>query len=467
MTQRSGWDAAPFWIALMVSPDELDAMITSGGSSSSSCPYSFSLKSIRSGPFSWTRSAPASACAMLAVNVRFDCDAPGERPNRFSAGQAVSTNFLSAASAFGAMSVATTCSPLARNSELQLAPITPVPMIAMRRMGLVAVMSSSPMRLSDFGVGNAGEVALCVEEISFTGSIESGGVNRAGEIGHKHAVVWNVERDTDPLHEMGHDDLRLGRFVVDRGPVHCVAARRVAAVGPVENPVLVIELEINRLRHTVEEDLDVGPGRRGLAGGNFDTGTEDATEPGVVWAFLRPVDMSEFRVDRQPNAPSCLISAIGFAEPRLNERLQLRAVEIAAHDAHPLAVAPIELAAFLIEDDLLRSVGLSLCDDCLAVLAVDAGALDRPVIQVWDAHVGPVDMARLGIDDDAVGQMAIRHDGLAVGTVRIHGVNAAGVQLKNKETRDDGADASASIVLLDGFRHVAPVWRSDANLVSA
>jgi hypothetical protein len=51
--------------------------------------------------------------------------------------------------------------------------------------------------------------------------------------------------------------------------------------------------------------------------------------------------------------------------------------------------------------------------------------------------------------------MAIRHDGLAVGTICIHGVNAAGVQLKDKETRDDGAGAST--VLLDGFGHVAPL----------
>src|SRR5438552_13592069 len=201
---------------------------------------------------------------MSVVNVRFDCDAPGDRPNRLSAGQAASTNFLSAPSAFGAMSVATTCSPLARNSELQLAPITPVPMMAMRRMGLVAVMSFSPMRLSDFGIGNAGEVALCVEEISFTGSIEPCGVNRAGEIGHEHAVVWNVERDTDPLHEMGHHDLRLGGLVVDRGAVHGVAARRVAAVGPVQIPVLEVEFEINWLRQSVVEDFDVRPGRRSL-----------------------------------------------------------------------------------------------------------------------------------------------------------------------------------------------------------
>ena len=31
------------------------------------------------------------------MNFKFDCDAPGDRPNRLSAGQAVSTNFLSEA----------------------------------------------------------------------------------------------------------------------------------------------------------------------------------------------------------------------------------------------------------------------------------------------------------------------------------------------------------------------------------
>jgi hypothetical protein len=59
--------------------------------------------------------------------------------------------------------------------------------------------------------------------------------------------------------------------------------------------------------------------------------------------------------------------------------------------------------------------------------------------------------------------MAIRYDGLAIGTVRIHGVNAAGVQFKDKQTSGDGA----LIVIPDGFGHVAPVRRSDAKLVSA
>src|SRR5215470_858263 len=137
---------------------------------------------MRSGPFSWTRSTPATACASAAVNFRFDCDAPGERPNRLSTGQAVSTNFRSAASAFGATSVATTCSPLARYSAVQLAPITPVPMRPMRRMCL-----------SDLGIGDAGKIALRVEEVALVLAVEIGGIDRTGEIGDEHAVAGNIE----------------------------------------------------------------------------------------------------------------------------------------------------------------------------------------------------------------------------------------------------------------------------------
>jgi hypothetical protein len=50
---------------------------------------------------------------------RWSIDPPGARPNLLSAGQAASTNFLSAASAFGAISVATTSRvlPLARKTN--------------------------------------------------------------------------------------------------------------------------------------------------------------------------------------------------------------------------------------------------------------------------------------------------------------------------------------------------------------
>src|SRR5882757_9199025 len=192
---------------------------------------------------------------MSALNLRFDCDAPGDRPNRLSAGQAVSTNFRSAASAFGAMSVATTCNPLARNSELQLAPITPVPMMAMRRMGLFCDMS---LLLRDFGVCDAGEVALCVQEVALVGSVEPCGVDRARKISDEHAIAGDVQRDADPFHQVSHHDFGLGRLVVDGSAVHRVAARWIAAVGPVDDAVLVIDLKVDRLRQRVEEYLDIG-----------------------------------------------------------------------------------------------------------------------------------------------------------------------------------------------------------------
>src|SRR5262245_56245694 len=322
MTQRSGWDLAPNWMSLILSPEELDATITSGGSSSSSCPYSFCLKSIRSGPFSWTRSTPATACARSAVNFRFDCDAAGERPNRLSAGQAFSTNFRSAASAFGAMSVATTCSPLARNSEAQLAPITPVPMMAMRRMGLFSVMSFLRCVLLDFGIGDAGEVALGVEEVALVLAIEIGGIDRAGEVGDEHPVAGNVEGDADALHQMRDDDLRR-RLFVDRRPIDGVAARRIAAVGPVENAVRQIKLEVDRFRQPIEQHLDVGSVRRALALRYVDVGAEDTAQVAVVGTLLRPVDVPPFGIDGDADAPSALILPVVVAAAGFDQRFDL------------------------------------------------------------------------------------------------------------------------------------------------
>src|SRR5258706_15914764 len=90
------------------------------------------------------RSAPLTAASIFGVNDNLECDAPGARPNLFRAGHAASTNHFRAASAFGAMSVATTSRPLARYSAAQLAPMTPVPMIVTRRMGLWVDIVSSP-----------------------------------------------------------------------------------------------------------------------------------------------------------------------------------------------------------------------------------------------------------------------------------------------------------------------------------
>jgi hypothetical protein len=97
-----------------------------------------------------------------------------------------------------------------------------------------------------------------------------------------------------------------------------------------------------------------------------------------------------------------------------------------------IAVAPIELAVFLIEMDLFRRVRDALRDSDSAIPAVEVGPLDRTVVNVGDAHVGPIDMTRPRIHDDAVGEMAISNNSFAVGTVEIHRVNAVAAQFEKE-----------------------------------
>src|SRR5260221_183021 len=81
---------------------------------------------------------------MSGVKLSLSREALSARPIAVRAGHAVSTYLRKFASAFGAGSVAITSKPFARNSAAQLAPITPVPTIAMRRTGLSKAMSFSP-----------------------------------------------------------------------------------------------------------------------------------------------------------------------------------------------------------------------------------------------------------------------------------------------------------------------------------
>src|SRR5260221_10970703 len=101
-------------MTLGVIPEELDAISESGDVASSMSAYNLILKSGRSGPFSWTRSALANASFMFVLNVRRSRDALGERPMAMSCGHASSTYLRKLASAFGAGSVATKSNPRAR-----------------------------------------------------------------------------------------------------------------------------------------------------------------------------------------------------------------------------------------------------------------------------------------------------------------------------------------------------------------
>src|ERR1700683_1065804 len=100
------------------------------------------------------------------------------------------------------------------------------------------------------------------------------------------------------------------------------------------------------------------------------------------------------------------IVAIAFALARLDECLNLGAIEIGAHHAHALAVRPIELATLLLEMELLWRERVPFRNDESTIAAVEIRALDRAIIPVRNAHVCPVDVARRRIDREAIGKPA-------------------------------------------------------------
>ena len=125
--------------------EELEAMSESTGVASLISANSLILKSGRSGPFSCTKSAFDNASFRSVVKVKRSRDAPFERPMVVRSFQALSMYLRKLASALGAGSVATTSNPRARYSAAQLAPITPVPTMAMRCTGLLYEMINSPL----------------------------------------------------------------------------------------------------------------------------------------------------------------------------------------------------------------------------------------------------------------------------------------------------------------------------------
>src|SRR5882762_9244005 len=95
----------------------------------------------------------------------------------------------------------------------------------------------------------------------------------------------------------------LGEIGVNRRAAYRVPARWISAVRPIQEPILSIELEIDRFRQTIEQEFDVGAVRRRLAFRDLDLRAEDSAFTRIVRSFLRPVNFSTIRIDRDPDAP--------------------------------------------------------------------------------------------------------------------------------------------------------------------
>ena len=143
-TTRSGWRAQASWNSLTVMVEELVARMASGSAAASRAAKTSRFNASRSGPFSWTNSAASTAPSGVEQKRSRPGEAPGARPIASIAGHCRAMVARNAASASGAGSLAVTSRPRARKQVAQLAPITPVPMMAARRMGASLTRTALP-----------------------------------------------------------------------------------------------------------------------------------------------------------------------------------------------------------------------------------------------------------------------------------------------------------------------------------
>ena len=191
-------------------------------------------------------------------------------------------------------------------------------------------------------------------------------------------------------------------------------------------PVGQVELEVDRLGQALEQHLDVAPIGRGIAGGHVDSSPQDLPQSGITRTLLSPVEVSSGGVDGDSDTPSGLVAAIVVALPGLHERLDIRAVQVAAHDPHAFAIAPVQFPAHRFEMQLLRGERNAAGNDGHPIASIEVHAFDRAVVDRRIAHVRPVDVPRLDVDHDTVGEPASGDDDPLVGAVGAHGEQATG-----------------------------------------
>src|SRR5262249_35043041 len=127
-----------------------------------------------------------------------------------------------------------------------------------------------------------------------------------------------------------------------------------------------------------------------LALRNLDVGAEQASLARLARALLRPVELAAFDVDGNAHAMFRLVRpGSRVALTCVNERLDVRTVEVRAHHAHALAVAPVELPGRLLNLKLFGRERAARRNDGRHVSSVEIRADDRAVIRRDMPHIRP------------------------------------------------------------------------------
>src|SRR5438128_9751135 len=221
---------------------------------------------------------------------------------------------------------------------------------------------------------------------------------------------------------------------VYRRTVHRVTARRISAVGPIQQSLFQIELEIDWFRQTIEQKFDISAVRGGLTLRDVDLRAEDSPFSRIVRSFLCPINLPAIRIDRDPDAPFRQIGSrtrVAFA--CVDQSFNVRTVDVCTHDAHSLAITPVKFAALLIEMQLLGREGFPFTNDGYSILTIEIGAFDRAVVATRNSHVGPVNVSRLNIDNDAVRNSAPGNNDFSVRPVGVSQMNPASARFEEEQ----------------------------------
>src|SRR6266478_5396970 len=227
---------------------------------------------------------------------------------------------------------------------------------------------------------------------------------------------------------------------INRRAVNCVPTRRISAVCPINEPILQIELEIDRFRQTIEQKFDVSAISRRLAFRDVDLRAKDAALAGVRRPFLRPINFPAIWINGDSNAQSIAISLIGarsrVAFAGVDQSFDVRTIQICAHHAHSFAIAPVKLAALLLQVELLRRERLAFANNGYAILAIEIDALDRTIVLARNAHVGPVNVSGFKIDDDAIRDSSSGDNDFRIRSIGVSRMNPAAACFKKEQSAD-------------------------------
>ncbi len=225
----------------------------------------------------------------------------------------------------------------------------------------------------------------------------------------------------------------FGEIEVHRRATNRVPARRISAVGPVYESILQVELEIDRFGQAVEQQFDIRAISRRRVFWDVNVRAKNAALAGVVRPFLRPINFTAVRINRDTDTPFGQIGPgprVAFA--CVDQGFDIRTIQVCAHDAHSFAIAPVKFAALLLEMELLRRECFAFPDNSDAILTVEINALDRTIVLGRNAHVGPVNVTCLNIDNHAIWHAASTENDFPIRPVRLYRMNPAAAGFEKK-----------------------------------